>query len=66
MNMFVYLLTLFPKCQVIDGIELWLTGLVSETSNTLDDLAVSIVISMLRKAFHCEADDGSGNRSTAE
>lgn len=63
MNWLLYFLSLFPVCQVINGLEIWLSGLVLETSNTLDDLAVRIVISMLRKAFHCEIEDGTGTDS---
>jgi hypothetical protein len=49
-----FIFELTPKCQLIDILEEWLTGLVISTSNTLDDHAVFIITSMLRKAFNCE------------
>lgn len=61
MKWLAYIFSLFPVCDGINAVEIWLTGLVLETSNTLDDAAVAIIIGMLRTAFGCEKDYGTGN-----
>ena len=48
-----YIFSLFPICEVIDFLDTWLTDLSQQTNNTLDDVAVRIIVNMLRKAFNC-------------
>lgn len=55
---------LTPICIIIDFLEEWLTDMANRTDNTLDNFAVSIIITMLRSGFGC-GNTSSNDSSTA-